>query len=67
MEEKIEAGVVNNAIGLYINLEGSIEKLRDNLLSSGAIKQTEVLVQFNGVKLDYTFKDFLCRLGFGVE
>jgi hypothetical protein len=60
----IEAGVCQQAIGLFVNVDGDMAKIMAAVLSSPAEKKIEVLVKFGGESREFTFVDFFTRLGF---
>jgi len=63
-ETKIEAALCQQAIGLYVNIDGNTNKIIESLINSTAEHIIEVLVKFNGKTKEFTFVDFFTRLGF---
>lgn len=62
--EEVEEEGAQLAYGLYIMLDGPSALAIRNALMAPAHKKVEVAVKFNHITREFTFKDFLERLGF---
>jgi len=54
-------------VGIYIDLDGSVDYLKLAVASSNAKEKVEVRVAFDGIAKDFTFDEFFNRLGFDAE
>ena len=61
--DKIEVGISNESIGIYINII-NLNGIKKYILEHPAQNIIEVRVALNDITKEFTFQDFFTRLGF---